>query len=178
MKRLLSTLCAAMMALTTVSASSLTVSAAPYQAPRVEAGASDVIQVQNRIQLRRDGGRREFRRDRDRREFRRNPPRQQSRGFYRRGGNAYYNGHRGYRYQRPGYRYRDGYWFPGAAFIAGAIVGGALSAPPAYGGHVAPGRVSPSHVSWCYDRYRSYREYDNTFQPYNGPRRQCVSPYY
>jgi hypothetical protein len=35
-----------------------------------------------------------------------------------------------------------------------------------------------SHVNWCYNRYRSYRAYDNTFQPYRGPRRQCISPYY
>ncbi|MCB8828228.1 BA14K family protein, partial [Escherichia coli] len=28
---------------------------------------------------------------------------------------------------------------------------------------------------WCYNRYRSYRAYDNTYQPNNGPRRQCVS---
>ncbi|MBN8934661.1 MAG: BA14K family protein, partial [Rhizobium pusense] len=34
-----------------------------------------------------------------------------------------------------------------------------------------------AHVNWCANRYRSYRAYDNTFQPYNGPRRQCVSPY-
>jgi len=40
--------------------------------------------------------------------------------------------------------------------------------------------VRPSgsaHVQWCYDRYRSYRASDNTFQPYNGPRQQCYSPY-
>ncbi len=35
-----------------------------------------------------------------------------------------------------------------------------------------------AHVDWCYNRYRSYRAYDNTFQPYNGPRRECYSPYY
>ncbi|WP_269929792.1 BA14K family protein [Aminobacter sp. HY435] len=40
-----------------------------------------------------------------------------------------------------------------------------------------PGRLSSAHVQWCYDRYRSYRAWDNTFQPYNGPRRQCWSPY-
>jgi len=34
-----------------------------------------------------------------------------------------------------------------------------------------------SHESWCYARYRSYRAFDNTFQPYDGPRRQCVGPY-
>jgi hypothetical protein len=35
-----------------------------------------------------------------------------------------------------------------------------------------------AHVNWCYNRYRSYRAYDNTFQPYRGRRRQCISPYY
>jgi hypothetical protein len=35
-----------------------------------------------------------------------------------------------------------------------------------------------AHINWCYNRYRSYREYDNTFQPYNGPRRECYSPHY
>lgn len=34
-----------------------------------------------------------------------------------------------------------------------------------------------AHVAWCYNRYRSYRAWDNTFQPYHGPRRQCWSPY-
>ncbi|MBB4189322.1 BA14K family protein [Sinorhizobium terangae] len=35
-----------------------------------------------------------------------------------------------------------------------------------------------AHTNWCYARYRSYRAYDNTFQPYYGPRQVCVSPYY
>ncbi|CVI59327.1 MULTISPECIES: BA14K family protein [Agrobacterium] len=83
--------------------------------------------------------------------------------------NGWYNGHRGYRDRRPGYRYHNGYWFPLAAFAAGAIIGGAMQQPrPAYGG---------SHVAWCQNRWRSYRAYDNTYQPYNGPRRICVSPY-
>ena len=34
-------------------------------------------------------------------------------------------------------------------------------------------RLSSAHVQWCYNRYRSYRAWDNTFQPYNGPRQQC-----
>ena len=33
------------------------------------------------------------------------------------------------------------------------------------------------HLRWCHNRYRSYREYDNTFQPYHGPRQHCLSPY-
>ncbi|WP_214472876.1 BA14K family protein [Mesorhizobium sp. dw_380] len=39
------------------------------------------------------------------------------------------------------------------------------------------GRLSSAHVQWCYNRYRSYRAWDNTFQPNYGPRRQCLSPY-
>lgn len=91
------------------------------------------------------------------------------RGYYRRGGYSYYNGHRGYNRYRPGYRQYNGAWFPLGAFAAGAIIGGAVAQPPMrYGG---------SHVEWCANRYRSYRAYDNTYQPNNGPRRQCNSPY-
>lgn len=38
--------------------------------------------------------------------------------------------------------------------------------------------VPQNHVNWCHSRYRSYRVSDNTFQPYNGPRKACVSPYW
>lgn len=38
-------------------------------------------------------------------------------------------------------------------------------------------RRAGGHESWCYSRYRSYRAWDNTYQPYNGRRRQCISPY-
>lgn len=105
---------------------------------------------------------------------------------------GWYNGHRGYRDYRPGYRHRDGYWFPLAAFATGAIIGGALSQPrevyrpvpeyrprpvyreyrPAY-----RGGMSRAHVNWCAGRYRSYDAYSNTFQPYHGPRQPCYSPY-
>jgi hypothetical protein len=94
------------------------------------------------------------------------------RGFYRYRDNTYYNGHRGYREYRRGYRRHGDFWFPLAAFAAGAIIAGAIAndAPPVY----ASGNA---HVRWCYNRYRSYRAYDNTYQPYDGPRRQCYSPY-
>jgi Ni/Co efflux regulator RcnB len=96
------------------------------------------------------------------------------RGYYRdRRGHSYYNGHRGYRDYRRGYRRHNNAWYPAAAFLGGAIIGGAIansqSAPRV--------RSGSSHVQWCYDRYRSYRASDNTFQPNNGPRRQCNSPY-
>ncbi|KQV40012.1 MULTISPECIES: BA14K family protein [unclassified Rhizobium] len=31
------------------------------------------------------------------------------------------------------------------------------------------------HTAWCTARYRSYRADDNTYQPYDGPRRPCLS---
>ena len=34
-----------------------------------------------------------------------------------------------------------------------------------------------NHVDWCLNRYRSYSVRTDTFQPYNGPRRRCNSPY-
>ena len=87
------------------------------------------------------------------------------------------------RYYRDSY-YRDRYYRrhrdPNVGAIigglaAGAIIGGALAQPR----YVTPRRYvgGNAHVNWCYSRYRSYRAYDNTYQPYGGPRRQCYSPY-
>lgn len=95
-------------------------------------------------------------------------------------GSSYYNGYRGYRERREGYRrHRDGWWYPLAAFGAGMIIGGAIASPPR---HVEPRYAAPDlparHVRWCYNRYRSYRAFDNSYQPYDGPREQCYSPYY
>lgn len=86
---------------------------------------------------------------------------------------GYWNGYHGYNYYRPGYRYYNGWWYPLAAFGVGAAVGSAIAQPSySYGGS-----YSSAHYEWCQNRYRSYRASDNTFQPNNGPRRQCVSPY-
>lgn len=86
----------------------------------------------------------------------------------------YWRGYKGFRHYRPGYRRHGDWWFPAAAFITGAIVGGAIASPP----RVRYRSVSNAHVAWCYDRWRSYRAWDNTYQPYHGPRRECVSPYW
>ncbi|MEP4031101.1 BA14K family protein [Roseibium polysiphoniae] len=37
--------------------------------------------------------------------------------------------------------------------------------------------VWKQHVSWCHNRFKSYNSYDNSYQPYNGPRQHCWSPY-
>lgn len=95
------------------------------------------------------------------------------RGFYAAGGFYYYNGYRGVYGFRPGYRYYNGYWFPATAFVAGVAAGVVAVAPPP----PLPPRLPAAHVQWCYDRYASYREWDNTYLPYGGPRRQCWSPY-
>lgn len=88
-----------------------------------------------------------------------------------------WRGHRGYRQRHYGHRrYRHHRGNAGAiigGLAAGAIIGGAIAAQqqPRYY------RGGNAHVNWCHSRYRSYRAYDNTFQPYHGPRRQCRSPY-
>ena len=87
----------------------------------------------------------------------------------------------GHRYHRRHYRRHDrhggGVYF---RFGGGSF---SLTVPPPryyprYRRHYDYPRASYSrHVDWCYARYKSYRHWDNTFQPYHGPRRQCFSPY-
>lgn len=80
------------------------------------------------------------------------------------------------RYWDDGWRYRRyhrRHLYPGFYFSLGV---------PTYNYYVQPrryyrGGLRSAHVAWCYDRYRSYRAWDNTYQPYHGPRRQCWSPY-
>jgi hypothetical protein len=89
---------------------------------------------------------------------------------------------------RQGRRHYHGGYDDGAAAVLGLGLGLGLGsmynnynnydyyAPPPRRYYRA-GRLSNAHVRWCYNRYRSYRAWDNTFQPYNGPRQQCWSPY-
>lgn len=122
--------------------------------------AGQVTEVQYRDRDERREMRRYYRQREERRDMRR------ERRAYREG---YYNGHRGYRERRNGYRYHNGYWFPLAAFATGAIIGGAISSQPSASGG--------SHYQWCASRYRTYRASDNTYIPTPGVRRTCVSPY-
>ena len=102
-----------------------------------------------------------------------------NRGYYRGNhnhGRNYYNG-----YDRRYYKQKDNddAWVPLAILGAGAlIIGGAIAANNNNNRVQANSGINPRHFQWCYDKYRSYRSSDNTFQPYNGPRQQCYSPYY
>ncbi|MFN7027009.1 MAG: BA14K family protein [Pseudorhizobium sp.] len=119
---------------------------------RRQIDACDKNKQKQEVQYRRDNDRRGYR-DRDRR--------------------GYYNGHRGSREQRRGYRrHSDGWWYPLAAFGAGAIFGGAAQgqSPRAQG-------YDRRHVQWCSNRYRNYRASDNSYVPRVGVRAQCQSPY-
>lgn len=155
MRKILSALCATALAASFAVVGALPAASAPIYVPQTQPlQASDVVAVDFHRRIRRG----------DRRHS----------GFYKHNNHGYYNGHRGYRYKR--HRddyYRNGWWFPGGAFVAGAIIGGAI----ANSNNTYYRGGGNAHVQWCYDRYRSYRASDNTFQPYNGPRRQCYSPY-
>lgn len=88
-----------------------------------------------------------------------------------RGGDYYMHGHRVYRHYHHGYRRYGDWWVPPALFglfVGSAIVG---AANDGYYGN------SSAHVRWCEQRYRSYDRRSDTYQPYNGPRRRCISPY-
>jgi len=154
MNKFVAGLVASTLALSFTATSFVPANAAPLVAPQARPAASDqsVHDIQYKKKWRRHS--------KDR--------------MHRRGDNrpGYWRGHRGSRHWRPGYRRHGDLWFPLAAFATGAIISGAIAnnAGRTY-------RGDDAHVSWCYDRYRSYRESDNTFQPYNGPRQQCVSPY-
>lgn len=38
--------------------------------------------------------------------------------------------------------------------------------------------LSDAHVNWCRDRYRSYQPESNSYTPYGGGSRECVSPFF
>ncbi|MBP1875940.1 hypothetical protein J2Z19_005688 [Ensifer adhaerens] len=104
---------------------------------------------------------------------------------------GYYNGH---------HRGGDDWAWALGGLAAGAVIGGLLAQPRYYGPsyyepdyygrtYYRPRYYAPrysrqvyygggTHTRWCYARYRSYRAFDNTFQPYHGPRQACISPYY
>ena len=158
MKKLISGLCAGSLA-ATFALTGIPATAAPIFVSPSAGVQSDIIQVQDGVKWRKKS----FRNGGDWK-----GGGWKGDDFRRSGNSAYYNGHRGYPYQRRGYREHNGFWFPAGAFVAGALITGAI---------INNNGGGNSHVEWCYDRYRSYRAYDNTFQPTYGQRRQCNSPF-
>lgn len=79
------------------------------------------------------------------------------------------NGFKGYHNYRRGYRkYRDNWWYPEAAFVAlphlnakHILLKGASDAK----------KLPQEHIESCRARYHSY----NKYQPFYGPRKQCLS---
>ncbi|WP_027229681.1 BA14K family protein [Phyllobacterium sp. UNC302MFCol5.2] len=115
---------------------------------------------------------------------------------YRRHYGGYYGGyHHGYHHNGG-----DGWAWALGGLAVGTIIGGLLTQPGYYGPsyynsgysgrtYYRPRYYAPryyrqtyyggsAHTRWCYARYRSYDAYDDTFQPYHGPRQACISPYY
>ena len=159
--KITSSLCASALALSFGLATILPVNAAAVFVPRQAEVSTALQNIQFDQKWRRKGVRAQDRMDW--RQGRRDITSMEGR-YERRGNRSYYNGHRGFDRPRHGYRQHNGMWFPAAAFISGAIIGGALS------------QSNNGHVAWCHDRYRSYRASDNTYQPYDGPRQECFSP--
>lgn len=159
MNRIATGLLATVLSVSFAAAAAVPADAATVYVPQAQAPAPTMQAVDYKPWMKNRGG--DWRRGGDRRHFE------------RRNGDVYWNGHRGYRDYHRGYRRNGDYWFPLAAFAAGALISGAIvnsQQDRVYEGGNA-------HVRWCYNRYKSYRASDNTFQPYNGPRQQCRSPY-
>lgn len=76
-----------------------------------------------------------------------------------------WRGYRGSQHPRPDYRqHADGFWYPERAFHL-------------LGGQKRDSTIAHDHISWCRAKYWSYRESDDTFQPFEGERRKCTSPF-
>ena len=157
MNKIATGLLATTLSVSFAAAAAMPANAAQMFVPQTSSASSDVQTVDYKPWIKRHGNR-DFRVGR---QFSRNND-----------GGGYWNGHRGYREYHRGYRRHGDYWFPLAAFATGALITGAIV-------NSENNRVyrGDSHVEWCYDRYRSYRASDNTFQPNYGPRQQCNSPY-
>ncbi len=65
-----------------------------------------------------------------------------------------------------------------AAGVAVGIIGTAIIANERAKRRERRGiRRENAHIDWCLDRYRSYSVRSDTYQPFNGRRRRCLSPY-
>ncbi|MCZ2327907.1 BA14K family protein [Bartonella sp. F02] len=96
------------------------------------------------------------------------------------------NGFKGYHNYRHGYRkYSDNWWYPEAAFLVFENVDvknisleTVLASPKrekAYSVERKKPWMLKQHIDSCMKRYRSYNINDNSYQPFHGARKQCIS---
>ncbi|WP_034460155.1 BA14K family protein [Bartonella koehlerae] len=100
------------------------------------------------------------------------------------------NGFKGYRHYRSGYRkYNDDWWYPETAFVAFPHLN--AKHMPLKARSASQKRMLlissleekepwmfKQHLDSCRVRYRSYNKNDNSYQPYYGPRKQCLSRFF
>ncbi|MBX4335987.1 BA14K family protein [Bartonella raoultii] len=99
------------------------------------------------------------------------------------------NGFKGYRHYRRGYhKYKDNWWYPEAAFFTLShintknmplkVVAGTKKALFTSSLEKKEPWMLKQHIASCRARYRSYNKNDNSFQPFHGPRKQCLSRFF
>jgi hypothetical protein len=165
MKSPISIICASAL-MATVSLGEVAAAPLSLNLPATASGGSDVVQVRDNVRW----------------------PRMRGGGGKWNGNGRYWQNGRNWKHSptwRPGWGYRNGWnnyyndgWYGGSgiylgggALLLGALVGSALA------NNNYRGVYGNSHVQWCANRYRSYSPRSDTYQPYNGPRRRCISPY-
>ncbi len=85
---------------------------------------------------------------------------------YRRKGRHYHRHSRRHHRYRHRHKHRRHHHHNPWPYIIGGIIIGSIIAN------------ADRHHRWCRHRYRSYDQRSNTFKPYHGPRKPCLSPYY
>ncbi|WP_175868651.1 BA14K family protein [Bartonella gabonensis] len=92
------------------------------------------------------------------------------------------NGFKGYHHYRRGYvKYKDNWWYPEAAFITLSHLstkGASLKVISSERLEKKEPWMLKQHIESCRARYRSYNKNDNSFQPFHGPRKQCLSHFF
>ncbi|MET3589084.1 hypothetical protein ABID23_000154 [Bartonella silvatica] len=99
------------------------------------------------------------------------------------------NGFKGYHNYRRGYvKYKDNWWYPKAAFVVSSYsntkpaslkaVSDVKKANLTHSVEKSKPWMIKEHVESCRARYRSYNVNDNSYQPFHGHRKQCLSHFF
>ncbi|MBB4075861.1 hypothetical protein GGR08_000142 [Bartonella fuyuanensis] len=102
------------------------------------------------------------------------------------------NGFKGYHHYRRGYiKYKDNWWYPEEAFVPLLHLSTKHAPLKVVSDTKRVFLISSSeklekkepwmlkqHFEACRARYRSYNKNNNSFQPFHGPRKQCLSRFF